>query len=156
VRRIRCRLRLDPIHFPTNFPPSERWPRSVRPQSTGAPDESTGRRVSWVRVSLLSTSREDTQLISTAQLPWHFHPCHPLICGQEFFQGWIRELLHRVNLLAFTNRSVLLPTEIMSIVGTVESLWRYPVKSMRGEELNELFAGYAGVYGDRLFAFKSP
>ena len=43
----------------------------------------------------------------------------------------------------------------MSIVGTVESLWRYPVKSMRGEELNEMFAGYAGVYGDRLFAFKS-
>ena len=43
----------------------------------------------------------------------------------------------------------------MSIIGTVESLWRYPVKSMRGEELDEMFAGYAGVYGDRLFAFKS-
>ncbi len=43
----------------------------------------------------------------------------------------------------------------MSTVGTVESLWRYPVKSMRGEELQELFAGYAGVYGDRLFAFMS-
>src|SRR5881296_1765395 len=43
----------------------------------------------------------------------------------------------------------------MSIVGTVESLWRYPVKSMRGEELDELFAGYAGIYGDRLYAFES-
>jgi uncharacterized protein len=43
----------------------------------------------------------------------------------------------------------------MAIVGKVESLWRYPVKSMRGEQLNELFAGYAGVYGDRLFAFES-
>src|SRR5438445_8849737 len=43
----------------------------------------------------------------------------------------------------------------MSAIGTVESLWRYPVKSMRGEELDELFASYAGVYGDRLFAFKS-
>jgi len=43
----------------------------------------------------------------------------------------------------------------MSIVGTVESLWRYPVKSMRGEEMDEMFAGYAGVYGDRLFAFES-
>jgi uncharacterized protein len=43
----------------------------------------------------------------------------------------------------------------VSIIGTVESLWRYPVKSMRGEELEELFAGYAGVYGDRLFAFES-
>src|ERR1051326_1630762 len=43
----------------------------------------------------------------------------------------------------------------MAMVGTVESLWRYPVKSMRGEEMNALFAGYAGVYGDRLFAFES-
>src|SRR5213592_3703094 len=43
----------------------------------------------------------------------------------------------------------------MSIIGKVESLWRYPVKSMRGEELEETFAGYPGVYGDRLFAFKS-
>src|SRR3989441_13273573 len=43
----------------------------------------------------------------------------------------------------------------MSVIGTVESLWRYPVKSMRGEELDEMFAGYAGVYGDRLFAFES-
>ena len=43
----------------------------------------------------------------------------------------------------------------MSVIGTVESLWRYPVKSMRGQELDEMFAGYAGVYGDRLFAFTS-
>ena len=43
----------------------------------------------------------------------------------------------------------------MSAIGTVESLWRYPVKSMRGEKLDELFAGYAGVYGDRLFAFET-
>ena len=43
----------------------------------------------------------------------------------------------------------------MSIVGKVESLWRYPVKSMRGEDLDEMFVGYAGVYGDRLFAFAS-
>jgi uncharacterized protein YcbX len=27
----------------------------------------------------------------------------------------------------------------MNAIGTVESLWRYPVKSMRGEELNEAF-----------------
>jgi uncharacterized protein YcbX len=43
----------------------------------------------------------------------------------------------------------------VNIVGKVESLWRYPVKSMRGEEMDELFAGYAGVYADRLFAFES-
>ncbi len=40
-------------------------------------------------------------------------------------------------------------------LGTVESLWRYPVKSMRGERLSEAFAGFAGVYGDRLYAFRS-
>lgn len=43
----------------------------------------------------------------------------------------------------------------MSMVGRVDSLWRYPVKSMRGEELDEAFAGYSGIYGDRVFAFKS-
>src|SRR5207247_5285445 len=43
----------------------------------------------------------------------------------------------------------------MSTIGKVDSLWRYPVKSMRGQELDEAFAGFSGVYGDRLFAFKS-
>jgi uncharacterized protein YcbX len=43
----------------------------------------------------------------------------------------------------------------MSIIGKVESLWRYPIKSMRGEELDEAFAGYSGIYGDRVFAFRS-
>jgi uncharacterized protein YcbX len=43
----------------------------------------------------------------------------------------------------------------MSTVGTVASLWRYPVKSMRGEELDEAFVGFSGFYGDRLFAFRS-
>lgn len=42
-----------------------------------------------------------------------------------------------------------------SAIGKVESVWRYPVKSMRGEELKEMFAGYAGVYGDRLYAVRS-
>jgi Uncharacterized Fe-S protein len=43
----------------------------------------------------------------------------------------------------------------MSIIGKVDSLWRYPVKSMRGQELDEAFAGFSGIYGDRLFAFES-
>lgn len=43
----------------------------------------------------------------------------------------------------------------MSVIGKVDSLWRYPVKSMRGEELEQSFLGFAGVYGDRLFAFTS-
>jgi uncharacterized protein YcbX len=43
----------------------------------------------------------------------------------------------------------------MRIVGKIESLWRYPVKSMRGEELQESFVGFPGVYGDRVHAFQS-
>ncbi len=41
----------------------------------------------------------------------------------------------------------------MNVVGTVDSLWRYPIKSMAGEALPEAFVGYAGVYGDRIYAF---
>ncbi|MDQ8728412.1 MOSC domain-containing protein [Bradyrhizobium sp. LHD-71] len=41
----------------------------------------------------------------------------------------------------------------MTIVGAVESLWRYPVKSMAGEPVEEAFVGYAGVFGDRHCAF---
>jgi uncharacterized protein len=43
----------------------------------------------------------------------------------------------------------------VKIVGTVESLWRYPVKSMGGEMLDESFVGFSGVYGDRCYAFKN-
>ena len=43
----------------------------------------------------------------------------------------------------------------MRVVGKIESLWRYPVKSMRGEQLHEVFVGFPGVYGDRLYAFRS-
>lgn len=43
----------------------------------------------------------------------------------------------------------------MRVIGKVDSLWRYPVKSMHGEELDEAFAGYSGIYGDRVFAFRS-
>jgi uncharacterized protein len=42
----------------------------------------------------------------------------------------------------------------MRSIGRVESLWRYPVKSMRGQETREAFLGFAGVYGDRLYAFR--
>ena len=32
----------------------------------------------------------------------------------------------------------------MNVVGTVDSLWRYPIKSMAGEALPEAFVDYAG------------
>src|SRR6266446_973865 len=44
---------------------------------------------------------------------------------------------------------------LVKTVGRVESLWRYPVKSMRGEELQEVFVGFPGLYGDRLYAFRN-
>lgn len=43
----------------------------------------------------------------------------------------------------------------MSVVGTLESLWRYPVKSMQGEELSEVFVTFGGVMGDRLYSLIS-
>jgi hypothetical protein len=39
------------------------------------------------------------------------------------------------------------------MIGKIESLWRYPVKSMRGENLEQAFLGFSGVYGDRLYGF---
>src|SRR5262245_20108888 len=42
----------------------------------------------------------------------------------------------------------------MEIIGTVESLWRYPVKGMRGEDLPEAFMGFSGFYGDRCYAIR--
>ena len=36
--------------------------------------------------------------------------------------------------------------------GTVVSLWRYPVKSMLGEELNSSYITERGLIGDRAYA----
>lgn len=43
----------------------------------------------------------------------------------------------------------------MTIVGTIETLWRYPVKGMAGEMLDQAFVGFSGFYGDRCYAFKN-
>src|SRR6266487_1834652 len=39
-------------------------------------------------------------------------------------------------------------------VGTVRALWRYPVKSMLGEELDAVDLGEGGVVGDRAYALR--
>jgi uncharacterized protein YcbX len=44
----------------------------------------------------------------------------------------------------------------MNGVGSVGALYRYPVKSMMGEELNSTIFGSKGVVGDRLFALSDP
>ena len=41
---------------------------------------------------------------------------------------------------------------IETTVGTAVSLWRYPVKSMMGEELNSAEVTERGLLGDRVFA----
>ena len=43
----------------------------------------------------------------------------------------------------------------MTTIGAVESLWRYPIKSMSGEAMTEMFMGFSGFYGDRCYAFKN-
>jgi uncharacterized protein YcbX len=42
--------------------------------------------------------------------------------------------------------------QALTAIGTVVSLWRYPVKSMLGEELNSSFVTERGLIGDRTYA----
>ncbi|MCX7384180.1 MAG: MOSC domain-containing protein [Alphaproteobacteria bacterium] len=42
----------------------------------------------------------------------------------------------------------------MQEIGRVAEVWRYPVKSMAGEAVKAGFLGFAGVYGDRVYAFR--
>jgi uncharacterized protein YcbX len=44
----------------------------------------------------------------------------------------------------------------MSQIGKLVSAWRYPVKGMRGEAMDEMFVSFSGVYGDRVYGFRSP
>lgn len=43
-------------------------------------------------------------------------------------------------------------TEALSVTATVTGLWRYPVKSMQGEELNAAEMTERGIVGDRAYA----
>ena len=44
----------------------------------------------------------------------------------------------------------------MNSVGTIASLWRFPVKSMLGEQLTQAPVDVRGVLGDRLYAVRDP
>lgn len=44
----------------------------------------------------------------------------------------------------------------MITVGTIASLWRFPVKSMRGEQLTQAPVDVRGILGDRLYAVRDP
>src|SRR3989449_9299856 len=39
-------------------------------------------------------------------------------------------------------------------VGTIRALWRYPVKSMLGEELDAVYLSEGGIVGDRAYALR--
>jgi uncharacterized protein YcbX len=43
----------------------------------------------------------------------------------------------------------------MNRIGTLDSIWRYPVKSMRGEPVEDVFVAYTGIMGDRVYAVSS-
>ena len=36
-------------------------------------------------------------------------------------------------------------------VGKIESIWRYPVKGMKGEQIDHIYAAYSGLMGDRIY-----
>jgi len=36
-------------------------------------------------------------------------------------------------------------------IGTIESIWRYPVKGMRGEEVPHIYTAFTGLMGDRIY-----
>jgi uncharacterized protein YcbX len=36
-------------------------------------------------------------------------------------------------------------------IGRIESIWRYPVKGMRGEEIPHTYTAYTGLMGDRIY-----
>lgn len=40
----------------------------------------------------------------------------------------------------------------MTRIGTIQQLWRYPVKSMRGESMTQARITFAGMVGDRVWA----
>src|SRR5438477_11969208 len=40
----------------------------------------------------------------------------------------------------------------MQVLGTLKSLWRYPVKSMGGEELEVALVTFTGLLGDRVYS----
>ena len=43
------------------------------------------------------------------------------------------------------------PPECRLQIGTIESIWRYPVKGMRGEEVPHIYTAYTGLMGDRIY-----
>jgi uncharacterized protein YcbX len=43
-----------------------------------------------------------------------------------------------------------------TVLGTIERIWRYPIKSTGGEMVIEAAADPGGLVGDRLYAVRDP
>lgn len=43
-----------------------------------------------------------------------------------------------------------------TFAGTLQQMWRYPVKGMAAEPLDEALVTFAGILGDRVYAFADP
>jgi uncharacterized protein len=61
-------------------------------------------------------------------------------------------VISRISADAITTSAT--PTPMGRAVGTVETLWRYPVKSMLGERKRELLVTERGALGDRAWALR--
>ena len=51
-------------------------------------------------------------------------------------------------------RNPIMPNPASTVVGVVEELWRYPVKSMIGEQLTATAVTESGLLGDRAYALR--
>ena len=71
---------------------------------------------------------------------------------------WGREALRRIRSATLDTRRIgkgafEFMEAVMTVVGRVAGLWRYPVKSMAGEELRGAEVSWHGLAGDRRWAF---
>ena len=99
-----------------------------------------------------------------AALAYHFGRSSNIDAGMQYLTQSGRQKLKeaRKKTDPVTQSPVVNPesTEVTSaadVTGaallSVESIWRYPVKSMAGEELKSVFVSEKGLIGDRVYAF---
>jgi len=109
---------------------------------------------------LYSTSMED----HIPALAYHYGRSNNMDAGIQYLTHSGRQKLMeaRKNVAPGTHHSFIQAgsTEVASpaepkaaTIDCVESIWRYPVKSMAGEKLQSVFVSDKGLLGDRVYAF---
>src|SRR5712671_336503 len=66
----------------------------------------------------------------------------------------VRALRYRSGQKPSKLRNLIMPNSASTLVGVVEELWRYPVKSMLGEQLTATEVMESGLLGDRAYALR--